>query len=150
MLPPRLSLLVLPVVLTATLSACGSDDDSTVTAPPAASAPSAAASPEASPIAPSTGTDVPDDTQPAQEVQLTVAGGKVSGDTGRVQVKVGSRVRLTVLSDVADEIHLHGYDLSQDVSANQPAQLEFVADKPGVYEVELEESRTQLTRLQVQ
>ncbi|MCW2607889.1 MAG: uncharacterized protein JWO60_2582, partial [Frankiales bacterium] len=84
------------------------------------------------------------------EVDLTVVGGKVTGDTGRVRIGLGDRVRLTVTADVADEVHLHGYDLHADTAAGQAASLEFVADRPGIFEVELEESRLALTRLQVQ
>jgi hypothetical protein len=157
-----LSAVLLPLLLAGTLTACGGNDENSgadlVSEPATSSAPSAAASPLASPLAspsvapiePSSAPAVPDDSQAAQEVQVTVAGGKVSGDTGRVKVKLGSRVRLTVLSDAADEIHVHGYDLTQDVTASQPAQVEFVADQPGIYTVELHDSRLELTRLQVQ
>jgi hypothetical protein len=154
----RLSAVLLPLVLAGTLSACGSNDADTgadpASEPAASAAPSPAApslaSPSVAPIEPSSATAVPDDNQAAQQVQVTVAGGRVSGDTGRVRVKLGTRVRLTVLSDAADEIHVHGYDLTAAVSAGQPAQLELVADKPGIFTVELHDSRLELTRLQVQ
>jgi len=80
---------------------------------------------------------------------LTVAKGKVTGHTGRVKVPLGSRVRITVTSDVADEIHVHLYDLKQELSANQPGSIEFTADKPGVIEVELEKAKLPLTRLAI-
>jgi len=80
---------------------------------------------------------------------LTVSKGKVTGDTGRVKVPIGSRVRITVTSDVADEIHVHLYDLTQEISANSPGSIEFVADKPGVIEVELEHAKLPLTRLAI-
>lgn len=83
-------------------------------------------------------------------IELTVVGGEVSGDTGRVEVAAGEPVSLTVTADVADEVHVHGYDLLVDTVPGQPAQLSFVADTPGVFEIELEGAGTLLTRLQVQ
>lgn len=141
---------LLSLLLAGALTACGSNDEDTGADLGSEPAASASAAPSVAPVEPSTGSAVPDDTQAAQEVQVTVAGGKVTGDTGRVKVRLGSRVRLTVLSDAADEIHVHGYDLTQSVSVNQPAQLELVADKPGIFTVELHDARLELTRLQVQ
>lgn len=128
----------------------------------AGSSPDDAAAPAATPTtaAPTTAapTAVPTTTTPtaepspddAQTVSLTVAGGEVSGDTGRVEVPLGEMVRVVVTADVAEEIHVHGFDLHQNTVADQPTTLEFVADRAGVFEIELEESKTLLTRLQVQ
>jgi nitrous oxide reductase len=83
-------------------------------------------------------------------VAITVSGGKVSGPKGRVKVKQGSTVTLQVTSDVADEVHLHGYDKSMDVEKGRTASLTFKATLTGVFEVELEKRALQLTQLQVQ
>ncbi len=82
-------------------------------------------------------------------VAVRVAAGKVVPPTHRVDVPMGQRVRLQVDSDVADEVHVHGYDLKQDVAPSAPATVEFVADQPGLFEVELEEARLQLVQLEV-
>ena len=82
-------------------------------------------------------------------VAVRVAGGKVVPPTHRVDVPMGQRVRLQVDSDVADEVHVHGYDLKQDVAPGSPATVEFVADQPGLFEVELEEAKLQLVQLEV-
>jgi len=89
----------------------------------------------------------PDD---AQAISLTVTGGEVTGDTGRVEVPLGTTVRLSITSDAPDEVHVHGFELTQAVSPGQTTQLEFVADQTGVFEVELHDAGTVLTRLQVQ
>jgi hypothetical protein len=89
---------------------------------------------------------------PADEVQrieLSYAGGAVTGGLQRIEVPVGSTVELVVASDVADEVHLHGYDLSSFVTAGATTTLRFVADIPGVFEVELEQRGDQLAQLQV-
>ena len=67
--------------------------------------------------------------------------------TGRVAVKLGSRLRLTVTADVTDEIHVHVYDLKKAVAPGAPTSIEFVADKPGQMEVELHDTALTLVRL---
>jgi hypothetical protein len=85
----------------------------------------------------------------SRTITVTVRGRQVSGDTGRVQVPLGAQVTLTVSSDVADEVHLHGYDKEADVPAGGSASISFAADIPGVFEVELHKSELQLLQLQV-
>jgi heme/copper-type cytochrome/quinol oxidase subunit 2 len=82
-------------------------------------------------------------------VPVKVSGGKVIPPTHRVNVPIGHRVRLRVDSDVADEVHVHGYDLKQNVAPGSPATVEFVADQPGLFEVELEAAKLQLVQLEV-
>ena len=84
-----------------------------------------------------------------QRIEVEVAGGQVSGDTGRVPVTAGEQVTLVITSDVADEVHVHGYDLEAELSPGQPAEIAFDATIPGVFEVELHEAGTQLLSLQV-
>jgi hypothetical protein len=59
-------------------------------------------------------------------------------------------VTIRVTSDVADEVHVHGYDLMTDVDPGTPATVTFDATIPGVFEVELEKLGQQLLTLQVQ
>jgi hypothetical protein len=73
-----------------------------------------------------------------QTVNVVVEGGAPKGGIVRATLHQGDRVVLVVKSDVADEIHLHGYDLSTDVAAGGTAQLAFTADIAGRFEVELE------------
>lgn len=85
------------------------------------------------------------------DVQATieVRGGQVRGGAKRVQADVGDTVALTVTSDVADTVHVHGYDLEEPVAPEEPATLEFTADIPGVFEVELHDSGLKLADVQV-
>ena len=71
------------------------------------------------------------------------------GDTGRVPVDAGTAVTLVVTSDVADEVHVHGYDVEAELTPDSPAELAFDATVPGVFEVELHEAGTVLLTLQV-
>lgn len=84
-----------------------------------------------------------------QRIEVGVAEGKASGDTGRVPVPLGEQVTLVVTGDVADEIHVHGYDLTAALEPGRPAELSFDAVVPGVFAVELHESGTVLVTLQV-
>ncbi len=91
-------------------------------------------------------------TTPAADVQrltLRVAGSTVSGDTGTVDITLGRPVELTVTSDVADEVHVHGVDIGTDVPAGGTVVLDFTQTAPGRFEVELEQRKRVLTRLQV-
>ena len=132
---------VLSAALLLALSGCAGTDSS---ASPAASAASASSTSPAAEL--STTTPVP----PAgQQLAVQVAGGKVTGDTGRVPVPVGDHVTLTITSDVADAVHVHGYDLTTALTPGTPADLTFDATIPGVVEVELHEAGTVLLSLQV-
>jgi hypothetical protein len=59
-------------------------------------------------------------------------------------------VVLVVTSDVADEIHLHGYDKSRDVAAGGTIRLPFRATIPGRFEAELESRGVQIAEITVQ
>ena len=83
-------------------------------------------------------------------ISVTVANGAVSGAKDKETVKVGESVVIKVQSDVADEVHLHGYDKSADVDAGGNATIEFTANIPGQFEVELESRKLTLFTLVVQ
>jgi hypothetical protein len=84
-----------------------------------------------------------------QRVEVAYAGGAVSGGVVRYAVPVGSTVEVVVSSDVADEVHVHGYDRSSFVTAGASTTVRLVADLPGVFEVELERRAVPLAELQV-
>lgn len=83
-------------------------------------------------------------------VSIVVVNGQPQGGIVRQTVSKGDRVVFVVMSDVADEIHLHGYDKSTDVTAGGTARLPFIADLPGRFEVELESRGVQIADLTVQ
>ncbi len=91
----------------------------------------------------------------AVDVAVTVSGGTVSvtvdgaASSDHVSVPLGSRVHLTITSDVADEAHLHTYDLMVDLEAGVVGSLDFTASIAGIFEVELEGSAFHLIDLEV-
>jgi FtsP/CotA-like multicopper oxidase with cupredoxin domain len=82
-------------------------------------------------------------------IEVRVAGGKVETAQRRVRVSRGDRVRIQVQSDQADEVHVHGFDLKEPVGPGKPATVEFTANLPGVWEVELENGKRKLFDLEV-
>jgi hypothetical protein len=82
-------------------------------------------------------------------IRITVRNGAPVGGIARPEVAQGERVRIVVRADVADHVHLHGYDVMRDVAPGAPAQLVFTADLTGVFEIELEDTGLLLAELQV-
>lgn len=87
---------------------------------------------------------------PPAQVRIVVRGGLPVGGPRRVTVSRGRRVVLTVTSDVSDHVHLHGYDLMQDVGPGMPARIDFRATRPGTVEAELEDQGVQIARITAQ
>ena len=83
-------------------------------------------------------------------VSITVVDGAPQGGIVRQTVSKGDKVVIVVKSDVSDEIHLHGYDKSTDVTAGGTARLPFTATLPGRFEVELESRGVQIADLTVE
>jgi hypothetical protein len=83
------------------------------------------------------------------QVDVVVVGGEPQGGIVRQSVDLDSAVVLTVTSDVADEVHVHGYDLMADVAPGAPATIRFTADAPGRFEIELENTGVQIAELEV-
>ena len=83
---------------------------------------------------------------PAQ-VRIVVRNAQPVGGIRRVTVARGRRVVLHVTSDVADHVHLHGYDVMRDVAPGQPARIAFRATIVGTVEAELEDRRVQIATI---
>lgn len=81
-------------------------------------------------------------------IEVTVEDDQVSGDT-EATVSTGTEVTIEVTSEAEDRIHVHGYDLYGEISDGS-GTVEFTADIPGVFEVELEEAGTVLVELTVE
>jgi hypothetical protein len=85
----------------------------------------------------------------ATVIAIQVKDGKPVGGITRTDVEKGRLVDLVVHSDVADEVHLHGYDLHRDVQPGGTARIRFQAKIPGVFEAELENRKLQILELTV-
>jgi hypothetical protein len=112
----------------------------------------AAATPAGSPSSSSAGSSwaaSPTTSAQGRRIEVAVTGGYITGDTGRVVVAADEHVTLVITSDVTDEVHVHGYDLTTELTPGEPAELSFAATVPGVFEVELHEAGAVLLSLQV-
>jgi cytoskeletal protein RodZ len=88
--------------------------------------------------------------QPSPTVQtVNVVNGQPQGGVKRLEASKGDTVRFKVQSDVADEIHVHGYDLMKDVEKGGSVSFSFTANIEGRFEIELEDAGTQIAELEV-
>lgn len=90
----------------------------------------------------------PTTTLAARLVDVVVRRGSVEGG-GRHEVPLNERIRLRVTSDAAEEVHVHGYEHRFQVGPTGPAEITFIANLPGVFEVELEKTHRRLLSLEV-
>lgn len=154
---PNTIRLLAALVLTFLLAACSAGVSSSTLAPSSVTtaSPTSAAVPDTTAPAPSatstTTTTVPATTTTVDDtvvIEVKVEAGQLVSER-RAEVKLGDSVRLVIESDAADELHVHGYDLTAEVVAGQTTELTFVAEIPGIFEVEFETSRLQVLELVV-
>ena len=74
-------------------------------------------------------------TTPEPAIDIEIREGEITG-TDRFRFDRGATVEITVLSDTAYELHVHGYDLRYQLEPEVPLTIEFTADIPGIFEVE--------------
>ena len=115
----------------------GADPEAAAPQPPAPRTSASAAAP--SPTPPQSGT----------VIEVTYAGGEVTGVEPRVEVPLGEPVLIRVTSDVAEQIHVHGYDAVADIPAGGTGEVEFGADLAGSWEVELHQAGRPLFQIRV-
>ncbi len=66
-----------------------------------------------------------------------------------IKVRQGETVRFRVRSTGPEELHVHGYDLVRPLAAGETRSVVFKATITGIFEIELEESATQIAKLEV-
>jgi hypothetical protein len=81
---------------------------------------------------------------------IVVRNGEPVGGVRELSYAEGDQIRFRVFSDVADEVHVHGYDLAKDVEAGGSVSFDFPATIEGVFEAELEDRREQILELRVE
>lgn len=80
---------------------------------------------------------------------VVIRDGEPVGGVETLEYDAGDPIRIEVTSDVADEVHVHGYDLMQDVAAGGTVSFDFPAEIEGIFEVELEGRKEQILELRV-
>ena len=69
-----------------------------------------------------------------EPIALAINGNTMSPD--EVDVTEGQQVNLQISSDRPVEFHLHGYDLTEEVEPEEPAELSFEAANTGRFAIE--------------
>jgi hypothetical protein len=80
---------------------------------------------------------------------IEIKDGQPVGGVAEFEVTQGDDIRFIVESDVDEEVHLHGYDVSMDVRAGGRVEFNVPATTDGVYEVELEHSVVPIAEISV-
>jgi hypothetical protein len=80
---------------------------------------------------------------------IVVRNGQPVGGVQELEFARGEDIRFVVESDVAEEVHLHGYDVAKDVGAGGEVSFDVPATIEGVFEVELEHSVVPLAEITV-
>lgn len=66
-----------------------------------------------------------------------------------LEVDKGDTLEFRVKSDADHEIHLHGYDVAKDVAAGGQATYKLTAEIDGIFEIEIEDTKTPIAELTV-
>ncbi|HET8756756.1 MAG TPA: hypothetical protein VFM58_12125 [Solirubrobacteraceae bacterium] len=135
---------VIAVVAVAVILLAGGGDDedsgtqasATQTATPTPTADQSEASPQA--------TETP--TPTAEPKPPLLKGGKVT----RLEYKEGDTVKFRVVSDVPEEVHIHGYDIAKDLEPGKEITVSFKATIEGIFEIEYEHAGEQIGELRVE
>jgi hypothetical protein len=80
---------------------------------------------------------------------IEIENGKPAAGVEEFQFKKGDTIVFAVRSDEAHEIHFHGYDVSKDVAAGKTVVFKVPAKIEGIFEVEIEDTKTQIAEVKV-
>jgi hypothetical protein len=133
---------VIAIVAVVVLSTSGGDDEETAGTSAGATA-TPTATENAAPAA--TTTETPEPTPTPKPEPPLVTPGKVTN----LRFEQGETVRFRVRADVADHVHVHGYDLMKDVEPGKTITFSFPAKITGIFEIELEDRGEEIAQLRV-
>ena len=93
----------------------------------------------------------PAEQEPAEPkiTTIVVNGGQPVGGVEELSYEQGDQIQFIVESDVDEEVHVHGYDLAEAVSAGGKVEFDFPASLEGLFEVELEHSVVPIAEITV-
>jgi hypothetical protein len=89
------------------------------------------------------------DDESGGDTTVRVVDAKPEGGIKKLSFKKGDQVEFKVVSDTADEIHVHGYDLMKDVPKGGSISFSFKGSIEGRFVVELEDHKQQIAELDV-
>ncbi|MBH2008564.1 MAG: hypothetical protein I8H71_02570 [Xanthomonadaceae bacterium] len=80
---------------------------------------------------------------------LRIAGGKLVEGPQVIKLTRNAAVVLTVVSDTADELHVHGYNLTLKLVPNQAATLRFTGKHTGRFSFELHKTHREIGAFEI-
>jgi hypothetical protein len=86
---------------------------------------------------------------PPTIANIVVRDGKPADGVKRLEYRRGERVQFSVQSDSADEVHVHGFNVTKALPATHRVRFGFPADIEGVFEVELHGTHTKIAELRI-
>lgn len=95
-------------------------------------------------------TAAPEEPAEPPEATIVVRGGQPVGGVQELEFERGETIRFRVRSDVDEQAHLHGYDVSHPVGPGRVARFRVPADIEGRFELELEGSAVPIAEITVQ
>lgn len=84
-----------------------------------------------------------------KEFTLHIVDQKIVEGSGDIEVRQGDVVSITIVINEDEEVHIHGYDKSTDLTRDIPGTLTFIANSRGRFPFELEHSKTELGAVSV-
>jgi hypothetical protein len=137
---------VIAVVAVIVLSSSGGDDAETAsnTAATATPEPTPTATPEPGADETATPEPTPEPTPKPKPPPPLIGPGKVT----ELKFKEGEQVVFRVRADGPEEIHVHGYDVVEEVGT-KPVRVSFPASLTGIWEIELHGTGEQIAELRV-
>jgi hypothetical protein len=72
-----------------------------------------------------------------------------AGKVTKLRFSEGETVRFRVRHDAAEHVHIHGYDIMQDLEPGKTVTVSFKATITGIFEIELEDSAEEIGELRV-
>jgi hypothetical protein len=134
--------LVILVVAFVALRPSSDDPESTADAPTAT--PTLTQTPSPGETSTPTATETPTP-KPTVDPGPLLTGSKVA----KLRYDKGETVRFRVKAPKDEEVHIHGYDIKKDVEAGKTTPISFKATIDGIFEIEFEDSATQIAELRV-
>lgn len=125
------------------------DDDEDDTPTPVATTTAPAVTPSETGTTTTPSRPEPARPKPPPVERITVRGGQPVSGVKKISIRSGRTLRLNVTADAAEEVHIHGYDISGEVGPGRTAKFKFKADAEGVFEIELENSAVPIASLEV-
>ena len=149
---------IVVLVVAYVLISGGSDDGKKDATQPASTQPAATQSTESTDTgATDTGatdtsgtTTATEPAAPPAPPTVRVVNAKPQGGVKKLNFDKGDQIRFRIVSDTADEIHVHGYDLMKDVAKGGSVTFSFKGSIDGRFVVELEGHGEQIAELDVE